>query len=167
MDELWQRSITNLAEGQVSEWGGTLILNQEGQLQLIHIVQGTIEFIALDLTTEDRFVGTVHTHPTLDGVTGVAFSGVDIADTINSQELLSLVQSGKNVFALLRTDETLLRVDRRLCVADFEEQALAYLGQGMSLSRAVRYTNIDLCQQYALCFYEGIVFDNLVEEYRP
>ncbi len=42
-----------------------------------------------------------------------------------------------------------------------------YLGQGMSLSRATRYANIDLCQQFDLCFYEGIVFDSLVEEYRP
>ncbi|MFQ5857247.1 MAG: hypothetical protein ACE5LU_16695 [Anaerolineae bacterium] len=167
MDELWQRSIAHIADGQVSEWGGTLILDREDHLKLINIVQGTMGYVALNHSTEDTFVGTFHTHSALNGMTGIAFSGVDIADAINSGEMLSLIQSGRNVYALLRTDRTPLHVDRRLCVTDFEEQALGYLGQGMSLSRAIRYTNIDLCQQFDLCFYEGIVFDDLVEEYRP
>lgn len=167
MDELWQRSIAHIAEGRVSEWGGTLVLDEENRLKLVNFVEGTAEYIALDHTTEDTFVGTFHTHPTPDNVMGIAFSGIDIADAINSGERLSLVQSGRHVFALLRTDETPLQVDLQQCVVSFEGQALEYLGQGMPLARATRYANIDLCQQFDLCFYEGIVFDNLVEEYRP
>ncbi len=40
MDELWQRSVQHIARGQVSEWGGVLVLDEEDNLKLVSVVEG-------------------------------------------------------------------------------------------------------------------------------
>lgn len=112
MNELWQRSVARIAEGQVREWGGVLVLDDEGHLHLVDIVQGSEDRVQLTAVSRKLFVGSFHTHPYADGTTGIAFSGADIADIINSRELISLVQSGRDVYMIIRTDETPDHVDR-------------------------------------------------------
>ncbi len=167
MDDLWQRSIARIAEGQVSEWGGVLVLDESDNLRLVNIVQGTSRAIMLQLAVQDTRVGTFHTHPQPSGITGIAFSGVDLADAINTGELLSIVQSGEEVFATLRTDATPMFVEWKEVAMQYGFSRNEYVGQGMSEQDATRYADLDLCVAYALAFYCGRAFEPLVEEYRP
>ena len=114
-----------------------------------------------------QFVGSFHTHPYPDGITGIGFSGADIADTINSGELLSIVQSGQEIFALLRTEFTPARVNRLRLQREHDDLHYDYLGRVRSVQIAVHYTNADLCQAYGLAFYTGLMFHALEEMYRP
>jgi hypothetical protein len=167
MDELWQRSIAHIAEGRVNEWGGVLVLDEQDDLKLANIVEGTGERVQLSIAWGETFVGSFHTHPYADGTTGIAFSGADIADAINNEELVSIVQSGQEVYAVVRTDEAPSHVDRELLKNRHETLYWRYLGQGMSDEKAVYYTNLDICQDCGLAMYVGRVFESLWEAYRP
>lgn len=167
MDELWQRSIAHIAEGRVSEWGGALVLDEQTNLKLANVVEGTGERVQLRIALDETFVGSFHTHPYADGTTGIAFSGPDIADAINSGELISIVQSGQDIYVIVRTDETPSHVDRESLKNRHETLYWQYLGQGMSDERAVYYTNLDICGDYGLAMYVGRVFEPLWEAYRP
>lgn len=111
---------------------------------------------------------TIHTHPYADGTTGVGFSGRDIADTINSGEVLSLLQSGLEVFALLRTEHVPGHVDP-FYVQNQHDRLLRHyvIQERMGVMRAVRYANAALCEYYGLAYYYGTAFDVLEEVYRP
>jgi len=167
MDELWQRSIAHIAEGRVNEWGGVLVLGEQDDLKLANIVEGTGERVQLSIAWGETFVGSFHTHPYADGTTGIAFSGADIADAINNEELISIVQSGQDVYAVVRTDEAPSHVDRESLKNRHETLYWQYLGQGMSDEKAVYYTNLDICQDCGLAMYVGRVFESLWEAYRP
>ena len=99
--------------------------------------------------------------------TGVAFSSSDITSAINADERLSLVQSGNEVFALLRTERTPGRVSRAQIHDVYAAYFREYCLEGMSVQSAVRYTVVDLCQSLVLAFYVGIVFESLEEVYLP
>lgn len=167
MDELWQRSTANLAEGRVSEWGGVLVLDEHGDLKLVNVVEGTGEWVQLRIGLDETFVGSFHTHPYADGTTGIAFSGADIADAINHGELISIVQSGQDVYAIVRTEETPFRVDRESLKIGLGTLHWRYLGQGMSDQQAVYYANLDVCGDCSLAMYAGRPFEPLWEAYRP
>lgn len=167
MDSLWQRSVQRIAQGEVSEWGGTLILDAEDRLKLVNVRQGTRGYVAIESDTPDQPVGSFHTHPYPDGTTGIGFSGADIADTINSGELLSIVQSGHEVFALLRTELTPTWVNRSRLQREHDDLHYDYLGRVLSVQEAVHYTNVDMCEVYSLAFYVGVTFHKLEEVHRP
>jgi len=167
MDELWQRSVQHIAQGRVSEWGGVLVLDEKDNLKLVNVVKGTEKYLPLRRPTQHTFVGSFHTHPYSDGTTGIAFSGGDIADTINSGELISIVQSGKEVFVLFRTEATAPFADRYRLKFQYKALHDNYLAQGRSEQDAVHYTNMDLCEMYSLAFYSGQVFHPLEEVYKP
>lgn len=167
MAELWQRSVAEIKRGRVLEWGGVLVLDEEERLRLVNVVAGTGEQVKLVLPSRMTFVGTFHTHPYADGTTGIAFSGADIADAINSGERLSLLQSGHDVFALLRTLLTPWRVSRTLLKAQHKAAHDFYLMQRFSEQDAVHYATTDLCEAYGLAFYSGLAFERLIEVYRP
>jgi len=167
MDGLWQRSIARIAEGQVSEWGGVLVLDEQDNLKLVNIVEGTRERVQLRIALDRTFVGSFHTHPYADGTTGIAFSGPDIADAVNSGELISILQSGRDVYAVVRTDETPSHVYRESLKNRHETLHWQYLGQGMPDEQAVYYTNLDICEDCGLAMYVGRVFESLWEAYRP
>ncbi len=167
MDTLWQRSVAEIKRGRVIEWGGVLVLDGEGQLRLVNVVAGTEEQVRLVVPSGMTFVGTFHTHPYADGTTGIAFSGADIADAINSGERISLLQSGRDTFALLRTHLTPWRVFRTLLKAQYEAAHDFYLMQRFSEQDAVHYAVTDLCEAYGLAFYSGLAFERLIEVYRP
>lgn len=169
MDELWQRSIADIDRGVVREWGGVLVLDPQGQLRLTNVVAGTSGQVGIAFTpVHGTIVGSFHTHPYADGTTGVGFSGQDIADTINGGELLSLLQSGLEVFALLRTEHTPMRVDAAHVKEQHNRLLHHYVIQeGMGVMRAVRYTNAMLCEHYGLAYYYGVTYDVLEEVYKP
>ena len=167
MNELWQRSIAHIDTGCVAEWGGVLVLDERDDLKLVGITEGTRERVQLKIVASEHFVGSFHTHPYADGTTGIAFSGADIADAINNGERISIVQSGQDVYMLVRTDQTPSHVDRALVKRRHEELYWEYLGQGMSDQKAVYYADLDLCMEYRLAMYVGRVFEPLWEAYRP
>jgi len=167
MDELWQRSIAHIAEGRVNEWGGVLVLGEQDDLTLVNAVEGTAFHLRVRRPRLGFFVGTFHTHPRTDGLTGIPFSATDIADMINAGERLSVVQSGLEVFMMLPTEVSPLQVDVAKLHLTYESLQHEYLGEGHTEADAAYYTNVDLCAMYNLLFYLGSVFQPLEEVYRP
>lgn len=167
MDRLWRRSVERIEQGQVSEWGGVLVLDKDDNLKLVNPRQGTAGYVPIEYEAEDEFVGSFHTHPYASGITGVGFSGADIADTINSGERLSILQSGEDVFMLLRTDTTPTWVNVQRLKREHDDLHYDYLSRMLSVQRAIHYTNVDLCEAYGLALYVGVVFHKLEEVYRP
>lgn len=170
MNELWERSIRDIDQGRVTEWGGILALDAEGNLTLTNQVAGTAYSIAFDLShisDEVIFVGTFHTHPYESGLTGMAFSGADIANAINRRESLSLVQSGDLVFAVVRTEKTPDQVDWSAIDEELDALYRGYVKEGLFLDEAAFQANLDLCARYGLAFYWGEIFGELWEVYRP
>jgi len=169
MDELWQRSIAYVAEGQVSEWGGVLVLDEQDHLRIIGETKGTAGQVTLDPTVSEgeTFVGTFHTHPYASGLTGIAFSGADFASTINHGQMLSVVQSGDDVFALMRTDQTPRAVDNRQLAGEFNEAYREYYRSGLSAQDAALLANLVFCTRYGLVFYSGKNGQSLKEVYKP
>ena len=170
MNELWERSIHDIDRGQVIEWGGVLVLDAEDNLTLINQVPGTADKIGLDLSVigdDETFVGTFHTHPYESGLTGMAFSGADIANAINQGETLSLVQSGDLVFATLRTEKTPDRVDWSAVDEELDALYRGYAEEGLFFDEAAFQANLDICAKYGLAFYWGEIFDELQEVFGP
>jgi proteasome lid subunit RPN8/RPN11 len=108
VNALWKKSICYIERVQVVEYAATIVLNLEGRLCLRNIVSGDSTSVnpTLAVSAGEIFVGTFHTHPYESGLTGMAFSGADIASAINANEAISVVQSGDVLFALVRTEKT-------------------------------------------------------------
>jgi len=166
MENLWQRSIANLDMGLVIEWGGLLEISQ-GRLRLARPVSGTAAGLRLIVPSTSSFVSSFHTHPDSQGYTGIGFSGADFADMVNQGERISLVQSGRNLFALLRTEDTPVTVPvlkwRTRMNSLFEQ---AYRAR-RSILAASLIANRMISQDLGLAFYYGRMFRQLVEVYRP
>jgi len=167
MDELWWRSIAHIAEGRVSEWGGVLVLDEQDNLKLVNIVEGTAFYLRIRRPRRGFFVGSFHTHPRADGLTGIPFSATDIADMISAGERLSIVQSGLEVFMMLPTEMTPPRMDVIELQSVYESLQQVYLGEGRTEGDAAYYANVDLCLMYNLVFYVGTAFETLEEVHRP
>jgi hypothetical protein len=107
-DNLWEQSIRDIERGAVAECGGALVLDQTGDLTLVNVTVGEADQLQLnlDVGTDGLLVGTFHTHPHVSGVRGVAFGVRDFALAINSGSTLSLVHSGRYLYALIRTEFT-------------------------------------------------------------
>jgi len=168
MDVLWTRSIRDIEEGRVVEWGATIILGMDGRLRLVHIVEGDARSVVprFKVKEGEEFVGTFHTHPYEDGTVGMAFSGIDIACTINDSERLSIVQSGGDLFALVRTERTPNRVERCRLEEEMDEAYRGYVRMGLADQEALLAANLDACVKYGLAFYWGKAFQNLQMVYR-
>jgi hypothetical protein len=115
----------------------------------------------------ETFVGTFHTHPYASGLTGMAFSGADFADAINRGNILTLVQSGDVIFALVRTEKTPSQVDWNELRRELDKLFIGYLAEEMFPDEAAFEANLDMCARYGLAFYWGEVFGELQEVYRP
>ena len=65
MDALWQNSVQDIDKGVVREYAATLVEGQDGELKLVNPVEGTSNSVVpnLDITEDEEFVGTFHTHP--------------------------------------------------------------------------------------------------------
>ena len=168
MDTLWQKSVQDIDKGVVREHAATLVGGQEGELKLVNPVEGTRSSVVpnLDIAEDEELVGTFHTHPHEEGIT-TAFSDQDIASALGSQEKVSLVRSGDDTYALVRTDLTLEAVDANELREAFSQEMLRHIDDpNVSFSEAVYLTNIEMCRRYGLAFYKG-KGGSLTEVYRP
>jgi len=168
MDTLWQESVQDIDKGVVNEYGATLVRGQDGELKLVNPVEGTSNSVVpnLDIAEDEEFVGTFHTHPHMRGI-AMAFSDQDIASALESQERVSLVRSGDDTYALVRTDLTPEAVDANELREAFDQEMLSHLDNpNLSPSEAVYLTNIEMCRRYGLAFYKG-KGGSLTEVYRP
>lgn len=160
----------DIDKGKVTEWGGTLVLNEEGNLELAHVAAGDADGISLshDAPSGALFVGAFHTHPYEDGQTGISFSGADMAVAINHANTLTLVQSGEWVYGLLRTEKTPDQVSWFQLSDEMDELYASYLEDpDISSMEAILMANLDMCVRYGLAFYYGEILGELEEVYRP
>ncbi|MEW5717709.1 MAG: hypothetical protein AB1817_03700 [Chloroflexota bacterium] len=155
MERLWKQSVKD--DGTVREHAGTLVKGKEGNVKLVNPVAGTPDSVTpnRDVRAGEQLIGTFHTHPYEDGTTGAAFSGEDIVYAINNGDSETLVQSGEDTFALVRTAATPTSVDRDQIIAEFRNTLFEYQGAGLPFTQALFETNRDLCQRYGLGFYAG------------
>lgn len=164
MDRLWDRSVAHWEGGKVNEYGGTLVLDQAGRLQLSHIVRGTDSSVRLlPPAPGETLVGFFHTHPyeKLE-LNAMPFSGVDIAETINKGARIHLVQSGDRVFALVRTPETAMAADPEDMERKLDVLSRDYSRRGLSACEAELAANLDLAEAHGLAFYASRRGDKLV-----
>ena len=168
MDTLWQESVQDIDKGVVREHAATLVEGQDGELKLVNPVEGTSNSVVpnLDIAEDEEFVGTFHTHPHEEGI-ATAFSDQNIASALEIQEKVSLVRSGDDTYALVRTDLTPEAVDVNELREAFDQEMLRHTDDpNVSFSEAVHLTNIEMCRRYGLAFYKG-KGGNLTEVYRP
>lgn len=168
MDTLWRKSVQDIDKGVVKEHAATLVEGQEGQLKLVNPVEGIRNRVIpnLDIAEDEEFVGTFHTHPHEDGTT-TAFSGQDIASALETQEKVSLVRSGDDTYALVRTDLTPEAVDTDELREAFDQEMLRHIDDpNVSRSEAVYLANIEMCRRCGLAFYKG-KGGSLTEVYKP
>jgi len=169
MERLWMRSIRHLDKRQVVEWGATIVLTKDKRLRLVGITEGDAESVTpkLEVDEGEEFIGTFHTHPYEDGTTGMAFSGIDIASAINNDEKVSVVQSGRDIFALVRTEGTPIEVDPQRLDHGLNMAYRGYVRMGLADQEALLAANLDACKRYRLAFYWGRVPQRLLEVYKP
>lgn len=169
MKQLWNASVRNIASGVVLEHAATLAFSTEGKARLIYPVAGTADDVEpnYDVAQNETFIGTFHTHPHKKGLTGIPFSGMDIASAINEAEWISLVQSGDDVFALIRTDKTVPSVDSNIVVSQVSNLYETLLNIRLSYQSALRIANLQMCATYGLAFYAGKVGGRLEVKLKP
>jgi hypothetical protein len=112
-------------------------------------------------------VGLMHTHPPHEGAVGIAFSEQDFATMINSIDLFSLMQTGRNVMAMARTEKTASYTD----IASTKQQMIAVekaaLADGYTPKEALVLSNLVICSLYGLALYVGYAPGPLQEVFRP
>ncbi len=169
MKQLWNASIRNIATGVVLEYAATIVRDAEERVRLAYPVVGTAGNVEpnYDVAQDETFIGTFHTHPYENGLTGIAFSGGDIASAINETEWISLVQSGDDVFALIRTDKTVLSVDSNMVVNQVNNLYEDLLNIRLSHQSALRIANLQICATYGLAFYAGKISIILEVKFKP
>jgi hypothetical protein len=170
MDGLWEKSVLNIKGGEVKEHAATLVLDSNGSLRMDNVVEGGPSSVIpdRDVGADKTLVGTFHTHPYPDGRTGMAFSGTDIAYALINGDTLPLVQSGQDVFGLVRTEKTPALVNWADLEAEFDVLFDEYvIEDGMSDQEAALVTNLDLCKRYGLAFYLGKSDGKLEVVYKP
>jgi len=157
MKRLWGESVQAIDTGIVTEHAATIVWTAAGKVQLSYFAIGTPDGAepSYHVQPDETCVGTYHTHPYENGLTGMSFSGPDIASAINRAEWISLVQSGADVFALIRTDKTPERVS--LALLEWEVEALYAMGLQLHLAPpdALWIANLEMCATYGLAFYAG------------
>jgi len=144
------------------------VKGQKSELRLVNPVEGNSNSVTpnLDITEDEEFVGTFHTHPYEEGTTA-AFSDQDITSALETEEEISLVRSGDETYALTRTDLTPETVDPDEVREAFDQEILKHMDDpSISFSDAVYIANIEMCRRYGLAFYRG-KGGSLREVYRP
>lgn len=100
-------------------------------------------------------------------MTGIAFSGEDIASAINEAEWISLVQSGDDVFALIRTDQTVSQIHPHVVVGQVNSLYNSLLHRRLSAPDALWIANLQVCKTYGLAFYAGKIREKLEVIFQP
>lgn len=166
IDMLWHSSVADIKRGIVQEHGGLLVLDPQDRLQLVNIVSGDAFRLQLCFERHEDYVGTFHTHPNLYGM-AIAFSAADFADAVNAGEMLSLLQSGPEIYALFRSENTPAYVDGVELARYTLMSRNFYVDSGFSIEDAIYQTNVELCIELRLAFYSGFSGRALERIVRP
>ena len=133
------------------EYGGNIAQNLNGDLDVRSESMVIGEKSKIDLEPlEKGDVGYFHTHPE-----GSPFSSTDISSTINSNEKLSVVHSGDNVYALTKTENTPNDVNPIVVSDEYDNLVAEKLEYGYDDYESMRLANIELADKYDMKFYEG------------
>lgn len=155
-DQLWGDSFPN---GESQEFGGTFVKDiDSGEYSIINTQGGTGGTFMPDYNIPDgkEFVGVFHTHPydALEGGhTGVSFSAGDIANSLNTDRKMAVVQSGDQQFMLLRTAET-KAVDRATFIQGIDDR-FAELYDGTNFVAANNQAALEAAKANGLAYYKG------------
>jgi hypothetical protein len=150
LDEMYRQSAEDSRER-----AALIIMDQTGAVRLGPITVGEERHTTLDAIHDARTLGTIHTHPPLGGATGVAFGAGDIATMINDGDVFSMVQSGRNLIALIRTEKTVVEVALNEVRDKMTSLCKIALTRSLSRQAALLEANLTLCQEYGLAFYAG------------
>jgi hypothetical protein len=169
MKRLWQQSVRDIATGVVVEHAATLVQRADGKVDLDYVVAGIANAVTpvYTVSTDATCIGTYHTHPYAEGLTGMAFSDTDIASAIGFEEWISLVQSGDDVFAPIRTEKTEDSVVPSVLETDFDQFLNAALRVGALEREALWAANVGVSRLYGLAFYAGHIDGDLEVIFKP
>lgn len=161
MDELFQESTRDRLERAT-----TLVLDEQQQCLLINPVVGTQRQVRANYTVPKGYtiVGVVHTHPVMPAL---AFGGGDMAEALFHQHHISIVLSGKEMFAMVRTDMTPDFADADEVRMDGQAALFAYRAEGHTPSEAVYLAALELCFRYGFAMYHGRGKNTIREVFRP
>lgn len=158
MDDLWKLMVD---DPDNKEQGACILLDSSRNLRLDHVAdERSQRHVVPKCRAEEHndHLGFFHTHWYLAGHEQVGFSDNDFAGVLEDGESLSLVRSGKQVFALLRTTSTRkLRSVSRDELMKFHSVFEHYSNDDhLSQPDAQLRANHDLCKQLGLAFYRGL-----------
>ena len=167
MNRLWEASVREIASGVVREHAALLVWERDG-LRLTNIVEGADDEVVpeYELASGQQFVGTFHTHPYVTGKMGIAFSGTDIASAIADGENLSIVHSGNQITALVRTELTPPIVDEKAILKQ-EKELLKFYRKTIFSPQTIIKINLIFCRQYNLGYYLGNITGQLRLKFQP
>ena len=150
--------------GHSKEQGGTIVADAAGRLQIQNLggTGSTAGTFSPDLTPKEpakyTVVGILHTHPydrTEGSYNGVSFSGGDIAYLINNHHLISVVQSGPRIFAIVRTALTPPQVDFDTVNDDQNAAIQELVRKHRTFQQASRIEVEIVSPKYGLAYYQG------------
>lgn len=150
--------------GHSKERGATIVADGQGRLFIQNVggLGSTGGTFSPNLNASDpahySVVGTFHTHPydqSEGSMTGVSFSGADIAHLINHHLAISVVQSGPRLFAFVRTARTPPQVDYNDLNDTVNNAVVLRAGGGRTFQQASRIEAQVRAPLYALAYYQG------------
>ncbi len=157
--------------GGVQEQGGTLYVNiQTGEIGIANI--GGFGSTSNEFTPNKNLIstplaadiGVFHTHPYdvnissthgVDGQSYASFSATDLYRVAAGEDNVSVVNSGHNQYAMVRTSETYINVSFEQFQTTYDFILQTGLKSGLSFLDSVRDTVIILSDIYNIAYYEG------------
>ena len=155
--------------GHQHEQGGTIVADRHGALSIQNIggqrgvLHSNHHLFLPDIKLRDaahyRVVGTFHTHPydkANGGATGVPQSGADMGVLIlMSPFLLSIVQSGSQLFAFVKTRLTPSYVDKWELHKNSQEEVWMRMKAGQSFEVGSRKMAEGHALRFGFAYYRG------------
>ena len=151
--------------GRSKEQGGTIVADSKGVLSIEHLGGAGSDYHSFspNLVSSNpkklRVVGIFHTHPydrSQGSYNGVSFSGADIADLINYRYLISIVQSGPRLFAMVRTMLSPIWLDLLRLNADQNTAIQSRAAKSHAFPQASRIEAQIAIPKYHLAYYQGL-----------
>jgi hypothetical protein len=168
MEDQWKRVVE---DPEHKEQGACIVLDSQGTLGLSDEVRGGSSHAVKPKCRAWEHIdhlGFFHTHWYLNESEQVGFSHLDFAGVVEDGECLSMVRSGQQVFALVRTEKS----PQPSPVGaqqekEFLDVFIYYIRQGWSQDEACLQANHDLCRRLRLGFYAGRFRELLKLEVAP
>lgn len=165
-DQLWKHMVD---DPDHKEQGACILFDPECSLRLGEIADERSPVHVMPKCRAwgcDDHLGFFHTHWYLDGEEQIGFSHHDFAGFLQDGESLSLVRSGNQVFALMRTNDTpppfVFSEDE---LVKFRRIFLHYHGIESSQIEAQLSANRKLCKEVGIAFYRALVGEPLRLDY--